>query len=199
MSSFLGLTYILSLGLCDDEGASARLLRDPVIVHLPVELLPVLLPSIPDKKYFVNKIYQLSAKFLLTFPPFRIHCNACWKTRTEDKFSVTYLAAWFRAVIGWLAAWYTAVIGWLAAWYTAVVGWLAAWYTFLFFYLLRHLALIFLLFLSVFVCKFRPQESQSDVLGTCVGWSVCLLGHILTCLLCSCRDLNLQPLERRLC
>jgi hypothetical protein len=31
--------------------------------------------------------------------------------------------------------------------------------------------------------------------GTCVGWSVWLLGHILTCLLCSCRDLNLQPLE----
>ncbi len=35
-------------------------------------------------------------------------------------------------------------------------------------------------------------------LGTCVGWSVLLLGHILVCLLCSCRDLKLHPLECRL-
>jgi hypothetical protein len=37
-----------------------------------------------------------------------------------------------------------------------------------FFYIIdRHLALIFYYFFlyTVFVCKFRPQESQSDVLG----------------------------------
>jgi hypothetical protein len=55
MSSSLDLTYILSLGLSDDEGATARLLRDPVIVHLPVELLPVLLPPVPDVK---KKIFR---------------------------------------------------------------------------------------------------------------------------------------------
>ena len=39
--------------------------------------------------------------------------------------------------------------------------------TLLFFFIDRHLALIFYYFFlyTVFVCKFRPQESQSDVLG----------------------------------
>ncbi len=52
---------------------------------------------------------------------------------------------------------------------------------FLFFFINRHLALTFFYYFflyTVFVCKFRPQESQSDVLGDCVGWSVWLLGHI---------------------
>jgi hypothetical protein len=53
MSSSLDLTYILPLGLSDDKGAAARLLRDPVIVHLPVELLPVLLPPISEN-FFKN-------------------------------------------------------------------------------------------------------------------------------------------------
>jgi hypothetical protein len=68
MSSSLGLTYILSLGLCDDESAAARLLRDPVIVHLPVELLPVLLPPVPDKKnnLLIRSIYY-PQRFYLSF------------------------------------------------------------------------------------------------------------------------------------
>jgi hypothetical protein len=65
MSSSLDLTYILSLGLSDNESATARLLRDPVIVHLPVELLSVLLPPVPDKKYYVNKIDQLSTEVFI--------------------------------------------------------------------------------------------------------------------------------------
>ncbi len=42
----------------------------------------------------------------------------------------------------------------------------------LFLFIDRYLALIFYYFFlyTVFECKFRPQESQSDVLGgTCVG------------------------------
>ena len=40
-------------------------------------------------------------------------------------------------------------------------------YYLFFFFIDRHLALIFYYFFlyTVFVCKFRPQESQSDVLG----------------------------------
>ncbi len=91
MSSSLGLTYILSLGLCDDEGATARLLRDPVIVHLPVEFLPVLLPPIPDKK---NNSLTIS-----------INYKAYWKTGTEKKNTVGYLAERFDAVTGRLSAW----------------------------------------------------------------------------------------------
>jgi hypothetical protein len=62
MSSSLGLTYILSLGLSDDEGAAARLLRDPVIVHLPVELLPVLLPPVPDVKKNISLLRSINCK-----------------------------------------------------------------------------------------------------------------------------------------
>jgi hypothetical protein len=60
MSSSLDLTYILSLGLSDNESATARLLRDPVIVHLPVELLPVLLPPVPDK---INNSLTISINY----------------------------------------------------------------------------------------------------------------------------------------
>ena len=49
------LTYILCGGLCDDQGASAWLPGDPVVVDLPVELLPILLPPVPD-----NTIHYVS-------------------------------------------------------------------------------------------------------------------------------------------
>ena len=42
------LTDILGPGAGDDEGAAAGLLRHPVIIHLPVEGLPVLLPSVAE-------------------------------------------------------------------------------------------------------------------------------------------------------
>ncbi len=45
-------TDILPFGLGDDEGATARLLGDPVVVDLPVELLSVLLPAVPEKERF---------------------------------------------------------------------------------------------------------------------------------------------------
>ena len=50
------LTDILGPGAGDDEGPAAGLLRHPVIIHLPVEGLPVLLPSVAESiaefKYF---------------------------------------------------------------------------------------------------------------------------------------------------
>ena len=50
------LTDILCPGAGDDEGPAAGLLRHPVIIHLPVEGLPVLLPSVAESiaefKYF---------------------------------------------------------------------------------------------------------------------------------------------------
>jgi hypothetical protein len=69
----------------------------------------------------------------------------------------------------------------------------------------RHLALLFYyfflyLYLSVYVsvCKFSPQESQSDVLGDLLRMISLVVGSYFG-LLCSCRDLNLHPLECRLC
>ena len=50
------LTDILCPGAGDDEGAAAGLLRHAVVIHLPVEGLPVLLPSVAENiaefKYF---------------------------------------------------------------------------------------------------------------------------------------------------
>ena len=40
------LTNVLVPGLGDDERAPARLLRNPVVVHLPVERVAVLLPAV---------------------------------------------------------------------------------------------------------------------------------------------------------
>ena len=59
--------------------------------------------------------------------------------------------------------------------------------------------LLFLSVYSILYVNLGHRSPRGMSWGTCVGWSVWLLGHILTCLLCSCRDLNLQPLERRLC
>ena len=44
------LTNVLVPGLGDDERAPARLLRDPVVVDLPVERVAVLLPAVSAKK-----------------------------------------------------------------------------------------------------------------------------------------------------
>ena len=48
---YLGvLTDVLVSGLGDDERAPARLLRDPVVVDLPVERVAVLLPAVSAKR-----------------------------------------------------------------------------------------------------------------------------------------------------
>ena len=44
------LTNVLVSGLGDDERAPARLLRDPVVVDLPVERVAVLLPAVSAKE-----------------------------------------------------------------------------------------------------------------------------------------------------
>ena len=44
------LTDVLVPGLGDDERAPARLLRDPVVVDLPVERVAVLLPAVSAKE-----------------------------------------------------------------------------------------------------------------------------------------------------
>ena len=55
-SEILSLTDILRPGAGDDEGSPAGPLQHPVAVHLPVERLPVLLPSVAENiaefKYF---------------------------------------------------------------------------------------------------------------------------------------------------
>ena len=49
------LTDILGPGAGYDQGPSARLLQHPVAVDLPVERLPVFLPSVPER--FLNDIF----------------------------------------------------------------------------------------------------------------------------------------------
>ena len=44
------LTDVLVPRFGDDERASSRLLRDPVVVDLPVERVAVLLPAVPGKE-----------------------------------------------------------------------------------------------------------------------------------------------------
>ena len=64
------LTDILCPGAGDDEGAAAGLLRHAVVVHLPVEGLPVLLPSVAENiaefKYFKYlNILQAAAELFM--------------------------------------------------------------------------------------------------------------------------------------
>ena len=54
------LTNVLVPGLGDDERAPARLLRDPVVVHLPVERVAVLLPAVSGKKKFAKGVKEVT-------------------------------------------------------------------------------------------------------------------------------------------
>ena len=54
------LTDVLVPGLGDDERAPARLLRDPVVVHLPVERVAVLLPAVSGKKKFAKGVKEVT-------------------------------------------------------------------------------------------------------------------------------------------
>ena len=71
------------------------------------------------------------------------------------------------------------------------------WILFSFFLLTGTLPLYFIISFCIQYLYVNLGHRSPRVIswGTCVGWSVWLLGHILTCLLCSCRDWNLQPLE----
>ena len=54
------LTDVLVPGLGDDERAPARLLRDPVVVHLPVERVAVLLPAVSGKKKCAKGVKEVT-------------------------------------------------------------------------------------------------------------------------------------------